>query len=70
MHRYYGPSTPNKDYSTDNLKYLNTEQALGDIATFHEHISNSYKLTSSNRWVTWGGSYPGDKFKSIHFNLI
>ena len=38
-HRYYGPSNPFTDYSTTNLKYLNTEQALGDIATFHAFIS-------------------------------
>ena len=58
-HRYYGPSTPSGDYSTGNLKYLNTEQALGDISTFHEYITDMYNLSSANRWVTWGGSYPG-----------
>jgi len=59
-HRYYGPSNPFKqDYSTENLKWLNSEQALGDIAHFHSFISDEFKLTSSNRWVTWGGSYPG-----------
>jgi thymus-specific serine protease len=58
-HRYYGPSTPNDDLSSENLIYLNSEQALGDIASFHSHISQEYGLTSSNRWVSWGGSYPG-----------
>jgi hypothetical protein len=58
-HRYYGPSTPNGDYSTGNLQYLNTEQALGDIASFIQLISSTYSLTTSNKWVTWGGSYPG-----------
>lgn len=58
-HRYYGPSNPFDDFSTDNLKYLNTEQALGDIATFVQLINEQYKLTPSNRWITWGGSYPG-----------
>lgn len=58
-HRYYGPSNPFDDYSTENLKWLNSEQALSDIAYFHHHISSEFGLTSNNRWVTWGGSYPG-----------
>jgi len=58
-HRYYGPSTPGNDLSTENLKWLNSEQALGDMAYFHSYISEEYELTTSNKWVTWGGSYPG-----------
>ena len=58
-HRYYGPSTPNDDRTTENLRFLNSEQALGDIASFHSHITEEFNLSSSNRWVTWGGSYPG-----------
>jgi thymus-specific serine protease len=58
-HRFYGPSTPNNDLSSENLVYLNSEQALGDIASFHSHISAEYGLTPENRWVSWGGSYPG-----------
>ena len=38
-HRYYGPSNPYGDYSTANFKYFNTEQALGDIASFHAFIT-------------------------------
>ena len=41
------------------MQWLNTEQALGDIAAFHSFISSAYSLTSDNLWVTWGGSYPG-----------
>jgi serine protease 16 len=59
-HRYYGPSNPYEDFSSEHLQYLNSEQALGDIATFVDLINEQYKLTpSNNRWVTWGGSYPG-----------
>lgn len=58
-HRFYGPSIPNDDLSSENLVYLNSEQALGDIAAFHSHISGKFGLTSANRWVSWGGSYPG-----------
>jgi hypothetical protein len=58
-HRYYGPSNPFSDYSTENLKWLNSEQALGDIASFHNFISSQMSLKESNKWVTFGGSYPG-----------
>jgi hypothetical protein len=58
-HRYYGPSMPTPDWSTENLVYLNSEQALGDIAYFHSYISNMLGLTSANKWVSFGGSYPG-----------
>ncbi len=52
-HRYYGPSNPFKqDYSTENLKWLNSEQALGDIANFHSVISDNFNLTAGNRWVS------------------
>jgi len=59
-HRYYGPSNPFPgNFSTPNLLYLSTEQALEDISSFHGKMSALYGLTSTNKWVTWGGSYPG-----------
>jgi serine protease 16 len=58
-HRYYGPSTPNDSRETENLRWLNSEQALGDIAHFHTVMSSKFDLTEANKWVTWGGSYPG-----------
>jgi thymus-specific serine protease len=58
-HRYYGPSNPFDDLATEHLQWLNTEQALADIATFHAKISSDFSLEASNKWVTWGGSYPG-----------
>lgn len=58
-HRYYGPSTPNNDYSTENLRFLNSEQALGDIASFHSLMTSDFELTKQNKWVSFGGSYPG-----------
>ena len=58
-HRYYGPSTPNNDYSNENLRFLSSEQALGDIAHFHARMSDEFKLADSNKWVAFGGSYPG-----------
>ena len=58
-HRYYGESQPVSDLSTANLKWLTSRQALGDIAQFHDYIGQNYHLTENNRWVTFGGSYPG-----------
>lgn len=58
-HRYYGKSHPTEDLSTENLKYLSSEQALADLAYFIEGMNKKYNLTSSNKWITFGGSYPG-----------
>lgn len=58
-HRYYGKSWPKPDMSTENLRFLSSQQALADIAYFIEGINDMYNLTSSNYWVLFGGSYPG-----------
>jgi serine protease 16 len=68
-HRFYGPSTPDGGWSTDNLRFSNSEQALEDVASFIGLIQDMYQLHPSsapaggskilNKWVTWGGSYPG-----------
>lgn len=47
------------DLSTDNLKYLSSEQGLADLATFRQFIHSSYNLDDSNKWISFGGSYPG-----------
>ncbi len=61
-HRYYGASQPFKDWSTENLKYLNAENALADLADFIDAKNAEIiaKWKGGNRkWVTVGGSYPG-----------
>jgi hypothetical protein len=45
--------------STENLVYLSSEQGLADLATFRMFIHKKYNLTDSNRWISFGGSYPG-----------
>jgi pimeloyl-ACP methyl ester carboxylesterase len=45
---------PNED-----LKYHSSHQALSDVANFHQFIVEKYALTSSNKWISFGGSYPG-----------
>jgi hypothetical protein len=63
-HRYYGSSIPTKDFSTANLRFLTTDQALADTAYFAnnvkfaglEHVDFSPKKTP---WIAYGGSYAG-----------
>ncbi|CAK4711916.1 hypothetical protein LEN26_008219 [Aphanomyces euteiches] len=57
-HRYYGKSQPVADYSVENLKYLTAEQALNDMITFQDHLTEKRKLVNA-KWVAFGGSYPG-----------
>jgi pimeloyl-ACP methyl ester carboxylesterase len=59
-HRYFGESIPTKDFATANLQWLGTEQALADAAYFQRFLSEKLKLKSSNKWVTFGGSYSGE----------
>uniref|UniRef100_U5EW69 Putative thymus-specific serine protease n=1 Tax=Corethrella appendiculata TaxID=1370023 RepID=U5EW69_9DIPT len=58
-HRFYGKSHPTDDLSTKNLLYLNSEQALADLAYFIESMNEAYKLPNTTRWIAFGGSYPG-----------
>lgn len=53
-HRFYGESQPFDDWSLENLAYLNSEQALSDLAYF----IGSYNTTGRDVFVI-GGSYPG-----------
>uniref|UniRef100_G3U5I9 Serine protease 16 n=1 Tax=Loxodonta africana TaxID=9785 RepID=G3U5I9_LOXAF len=52
-HRFYGDSQPTRDMSTENLRrYLNSRQAVADIAEFQTVIAQSMKLTE-NKWVVF-----------------
>ena len=48
-----------RDLSDDNLQYLSSEQGLADLATFRQFIHTSMNLTDDNKWISFGGSYPG-----------
>ncbi len=48
-----------RDLSDDNIKYLSSEQALADLATFRTFIHTSMGLSDLSRWISFGGSYPG-----------
>lgn len=62
-HRYYGcwneSSCPVPDTSAPGaLRYLSSRQALGDLVAFHSYATARWTLTK-NKWVSFGGSYPG-----------
>lgn len=63
-HRYYGTSYPVPDLSTENMRFLSTEQALADTAYFVRNIRypglEKYNLTSHETpYIAYGGSYAG-----------
>jgi hypothetical protein len=62
------------DWSTDNLKWLNSTQALADLDYFisnrNSYLDSTYGK-ATRKWVTIGGSYPGALsawFKAIYPN--
>ena len=55
-HRYYGDSQPFDDWSTENMKWLTSEQALADTANFIDGIN---RRIGKRDWIIAGGSYPG-----------
>lgn len=66
-HRYYGLSQPTETASTENLeKYLSSQQALADLATFTLFLKEQNLPPSMNppklefgKVLSLGGSYPG-----------
>jgi hypothetical protein len=69
-HRYYGRSLPtskNFSLSTDNLRFLTSEQALLDTVRLIQHLDLGFldsrlhgKTGSGDRpWIAYGGSYAG-----------
>ena len=63
-HRYYGTSFPTPDLSTENLRFLTTQQALADTAYFARHVVfkglEDHKLTAPHTpYIAYGGSYAG-----------
>ncbi|KAG6332495.1 hypothetical protein ID866_6597 [Astraeus odoratus] len=71
-HRYYGKSVPVSDLSTDNLRWLNNDQAAADSANFMVNVKFpgiEENLTSPNvPWIYYGGSYAGAR--SAHMKML
>jgi len=63
-HRYYGTSFPTPNLSTENLRYLTTEQAMADEAYFAQNIvfpglENLTLTSNTTAYLSYGGSYAG-----------
>ncbi|KAL7920236.1 serine carboxypeptidase S28 domain-containing protein [Trichoderma austrokoningii] len=63
-HRFYGTSFPTENLTTENLRFLSTDQALADTAYFAKNIVfpglEHLDLTAPGTpWVIYGGSYAG-----------
>lgn len=63
-HRYYGASFPVPNLSTENLRFLTTDQSLADSTYFANNVvfpgHESQNLTASAvPWIAYGGSYAG-----------
>ncbi|KAI0039734.1 peptidase S28 [Auriscalpium vulgare] len=71
-HRYYGKSVGVQNFTTDNLRWLNNEQALEDSANFMRNVIFSgidEDLTAPNTpWIYYGGSYAGAR--SAHMKVL
>jgi len=71
-HRYYGTSIPVPDFSTDNLRWLNNEQAAADSANFMRNVKFSgidANLTAPHTpWIYYGGSYAGAR--AAHMKVL
>lgn len=48
-----------RDLSRDSLRFLSSEQALADLATFILAMNQKNSLGADVKWVAFGGSYPG-----------
>jgi hypothetical protein len=53
-HRFYGKSRPTQNMSIENLKYLTSRQAIGDLANFIRSKNKEIKLKSP-KWIVFGG---------------
>jgi hypothetical protein len=63
-HRYYGTSMPTPDLSTENLRFLTTDQALADEVYFAKNVVfkglEHENLTAPHAaYIGYGGSYAG-----------
>lgn len=56
-HRYYGDSRPTPDLTIENLRFLNIDQALADLAHFIVTIKQSNPALRDSGVILVGGSY-------------
>ncbi|XP_045765696.1 putative serine protease K12H4.7 isoform X1 [Maniola jurtina] len=71
-HRYYGQSLPYKNFTTENLRFLNVDQALADLAYFIKEVKQTPRFANS-KVVLYGGSYAANMvlwFKQRYPHLV
>jgi hypothetical protein len=60
---YYGTSFPTLDISTENLRFLSTEQALAEVDYFARNVKfegiDADLTAPKTPWIVYGGSYAG-----------
>eukprot|EP00127_Corallochytrium_limacisporum_P001480 Clim_evm4s59 gene=Clim_evmTU4s59 len=59
-HRFYGESQPLPDLSVRSLEYLNSAQALEDLARFQAWALKKFDVPKGTPVIVFGGSYPGN----------
>lgn len=45
--------------STENLRFLTSEQAVADAASFIQAMNKKFNFTADQPWIIFGGSYAG-----------
>lgn len=58
-HRYYGFTIPTPDLELDNMKWLNIDQALADLAHFIIQIKEEIREIRNSKVILVGCSYSG-----------
>ncbi|XP_014367576.2 putative serine protease K12H4.7 [Papilio machaon] len=71
-HRYYGETLPYTEFTTENLRFLNVDQALADIAYFILELKKQERFANS-KIILYGGSYAANMalwFKQRYPHLV
>ncbi|XP_026755585.2 putative serine protease K12H4.7 [Galleria mellonella] len=58
-HRYYGQTLPYENFTAENLRFLNVDQALADLAFFINDLKKQPRFAES-KIILYGGSYAGN----------
>ncbi|XP_068631483.1 putative serine protease K12H4.7 [Battus philenor] len=71
-HRYYGETLPYTDFTTENLRFLNVDQSLADLAYFILELKKQPRFADS-KIILYGGSYAANMalwFKQRYPHLV
>ncbi|KAL0882416.1 hypothetical protein ABMA27_000899 [Loxostege sticticalis] len=56
-HRFYGESLPYQNFTVENLRFLNVDQALADLAYFIRDYVRAQPRFADSKIIMYGGSY-------------